>query len=111
MKQELTMISRDDLKELAAELYQLSKNDPDVNKNEDILNVKEAARLLDLSPATIYGKTHRKEIPHFKRGKKLLFSRAILVNWLKETENPTEPYIQAKAKSKADEYLHKNRRF
>ena len=101
----------EDLKKLAAELYQLSKKDAEENTKEDILNVKGAAKLLDLSPATIYGKTHRNEIPYFKQGKKLLFSRAALVTWLKKGENPVAIIEPSTAKSKADEYLHKNRRF
>ena len=108
---EFQMITSEDLIKLAKELYQLSKNDAEENTKEDILNVKGAAKLLDLSPATIYGKTHRNEIPYFKQGKKLLFSRAALVTWLKKGENPVVTIEPSTAKSKADEYLHKNRRF
>src|SRR5680860_198827 len=108
---DLTLITSDDLKKLARELYQLSKKEAEENTKEDILNVKGAAKLLDLSPATIYGKTHRNEIPYFKQGKKLLFSRAALVEWLKKGENPVAIIEPSTAKSKADEYLHKNRRF
>jgi len=108
---EFQMITSEDLIKLAKELYQLSKNDAEENNKEDILNVKSAAKILDLSPATIYGKTHRNEIPYFKQGKKLLFSRAALVEWLKKGENPVAIIEPSTAKSKADEYLHKNRRF
>jgi len=108
---EFQMITSEDLIKLAKELYQLSKNDAEESTKEDILNVKSAAKILDLSPATIYGKTHRNEIPYFKQGKKLLFSRAALVEWLKKGENPVAIIEPSTAKSKADEYLHKNRRF
>ena len=108
---DLNLITGEDLKKLAAELYQLSKKDAEENNQEDILNAKQAAKLLDLSPATIYGKTHRNEIPYFKQGKKLLFSRAALVTWLKKGENPVASNEPSTAKSKADEYLHQNRRF
>jgi excisionase family DNA binding protein len=108
---EFQMITSEDLKKLARELYQLSKKDAEENTKEDILNVKGAAKLLDLSPATIYGKTHRNAIPFFKQGKKLLFSRAVLIEWLKKGENPVAINEPSTAKSKADEYLHKNRRF
>lgn len=108
---DLNLITGEDLKKLAAELYQLSKKEAEENNQEDILNAKQAAKLLDLSPATIYGKTHRNEIPYFKQGKKLLFSRADLVQWLKKGENPVATIESSTAKSKAAEYLHKNRRF
>ncbi|MFD0976810.1 helix-turn-helix domain-containing protein [Salinimicrobium gaetbulicola] len=108
---DLTMITSDDLKKLASELYQLSKKEAEENNQEDILNAKQAAKLLDLSPATIYGKTHRNEIPFFKQGKKLLFSRAALIEWLKKGENPVTTFKLSSAKSKAAEYLHRNKRF
>ncbi len=101
----------EDLVKIAKVFYQLAKKDAEKNNQEDILNAKQAAKLLDLSPATIYGKTHRNEIPYFKQGKKLLFSRAALIEWLKKGENPVAIIEPSTAKSKADEYLHKNRRF
>lgn len=108
---DLNLITSEDLKKLASELYQLSKKEAEENNQEDILNAKQAAKLLDLSPATIYGKTHRNEIPFFKQGKKLLFSRADLLEWLRKGENPVATMSSTSAKSKAAEYLHQNRRF
>ena len=108
---DLNLITSEDLKKLATELYQLSKKEAEENNQEDILNAKQAAKLLDLSPATIYGKTHRNEIPFFKQGKKLLFSRTALLEWLKKGENPVAITFSTSAKSKAAEYLHQNRRF
>ena len=108
---DLNLITGEDLKKLATELYQLSKKEAEENNQEDILNAKQAAKLLDLSPATIYGKTHRNEIPFFKQGKKLLFSRAALIEWLRKGENPVAITLSTTAKSKAAEYLHQNRRF
>ncbi|MCY2687563.1 helix-turn-helix domain-containing protein [Salinimicrobium sp. TH3] len=108
---DLNLITGEDLKKLATELYQLSKKEAEENNQEDILNAKQAAKLLDLSPATIYGKTHRNEIPFFKQGKKLLFSRAALIEWLRKGENQVAITSSTTAKSKAAEYLHQNRRF
>lgn len=108
---DLNLITGEDLKKLAKELYQLSKKEAEENIQEDILNAKQAAKLLDLSPATIYGKTHRNDIPFFKQGKKLLFSRAALIEWLRKGENLMATIPSTTAKSKAAEYLHQNRRF
>ena len=101
----------EDMKKIARFYYEFAKRDFEENNQEDILNAKQAAKLLDLSPATIYGKTHRNEIPFFKQGKKLLFSRAALINWLKKGENTLENSTPTSAKSKAAEYLNQNRRF
>ena len=106
-----TIYEDEDLVKMAKVFYELAKKDAEESNQEDILNAKEAAKLLDLSPATIYGKTHRNEIPFFKQGKKLLFSRAELIKWLKKGENPIAPILSTSAKSKAAEYLHQNRRF
>jgi excisionase family DNA binding protein len=106
-----TIYEDEDLVKIAKVFYELAKKDAEENNQEDILNAKQAAKLLDLSPATIYGKTHRNEIPFFKQGKKLLFSRSSLLEWLKKGENTMVTTSTNSAKSKADEYLHQNRRF
>lgn len=52
------------------------------NKNE-LLNVEEASKLLNLSVATIYSKVCRKEIPVNKKGKRIYFYRHELMEWIK----------------------------
>ena len=50
----------------------------------EILDVKQAANFLRLKVATIYEKTSRKLIPHFKRGNKIFFKRSELEAWVTE---------------------------
>jgi excisionase family DNA binding protein len=69
--------------------------------------VKEAAKLLNLAPATIYNKVNKKEIPHFKKGKKLWFSKTGLIAWLKEGKKLTIIEIQ----KEAIETLSKHKKF
>ncbi|MFH6991682.1 helix-turn-helix domain-containing protein [Flavobacterium sp. FlaQc-48] len=52
------------------------------NKNE-LLNVEQASKLLNLSVATIYSKVCRKEIPVNKKGKRIYFYRHELMKWIK----------------------------
>ena len=52
------------------------------NKNE-LLNVDQASKLLNLSVATIYSKVCRKEIPVNKKGKRIYFYRHELMKWIK----------------------------
>lgn len=52
------------------------------NKDE-LLNVAEASKLLDLSVATIYSKICRKEIPFNKKGKRIYFYKHELMKWIK----------------------------
>jgi len=52
------------------------------NKDE-LLNVGEASKLLNLSVATIYSKICRKEIPFNKKGKRIYFYKHELIKWIK----------------------------
>jgi excisionase family DNA binding protein len=54
----------------------------DENKDE-LLNVEEASKLLDLSIPTIYSKVSNREIPFNKQGKRLYFYRHELMKWIK----------------------------
>lgn len=50
---------------------------------EDILNIDEASKLLNLSVSTIYSKVSRREIPVNKQGKRIYFYRHELMQWIK----------------------------
>jgi excisionase family DNA binding protein len=49
----------------------------------DLLTIKDAAKFLNLSLPTLYGKVSRREIPFMKRGKRLYFSRMELTDYIK----------------------------
>jgi excisionase family DNA binding protein len=53
-------------------------------KNGDILDVDEAAALLKVSKKTIYTRVKNNAIPYAKLGRKLLFSRAKLTQWVSD---------------------------
>lgn len=48
----------------------------------EILDIQQAAKFLHLKINTIYEKTSRKLLPHFKKGNKLYFKRTELEAWL-----------------------------
>jgi excisionase family DNA binding protein len=48
----------------------------------DILTVDEVAAMLGLGRNSVYDGAARGEIPHRRVGKRLIFSRAALVEWL-----------------------------
>lgn len=48
----------------------------------EIINIRQAAELLNLAPQTLYGFTSAKKIPFLKRGKKLYFKRTDLIAWI-----------------------------
>ena len=45
-------------------------------------NIHEISKMIDLAVPTIYGLVHRRKIPHIKRGKKLLFEKKLIMEWL-----------------------------
>ena len=51
-------------------------------KNGDILDVDEAAALLKVSKKTVYNRVKNNTIPHAKLGRKLLFHKQSLVQWV-----------------------------
>jgi excisionase family DNA binding protein len=51
-------------------------------KNGDILDVTEAAALLKVSKETIYKRVRDNAIPHARLGRKLLFHRQSLIQWV-----------------------------
>ena len=79
------------------------------NRDCDSIDIKEVARILHLSVDTIYTKTHKKTIPHRKEGKKLLFSRKEIDNYLisnrvltmKEEISENENFVSKRLKSKS----------
>lgn len=63
---------------------------PKPEKVKPYLSIEEVCELLDLSKQTVYTLTHKKEIPHIKRGAKLLFNRAAIIQWLEDSAQPTQ---------------------
>ncbi len=58
------------------------KSPPPQLKNGDILDVDEAAALLRVSKKTVYSRVKAGTLPYAKLGRKLLFSRAKLTQWV-----------------------------
>lgn len=63
---------------------------------EQLLNVKEASKLLNLSVATLYSKVSRNEIPVCKKGKKLYFSKTELTAWVQSGKILTNEELMRK---------------
>lgn len=90
------------LKETLREIMQEVK--PAAQAVSEILDVKQAANYLRLKVTTIYEKTSRKLIPHFKKGNKLFFKRSELEAWVTEgkvksageTESEASTYLLRK---------------
>ena len=61
---------------------------------EEVLNIQEASKLLNLSVSTIYSKVSKREIPVNKQGKRIYFYRHELMKWIKSGRVKTYLEIQ-----------------
>jgi excisionase family DNA binding protein len=101
--------SREEFKSLLKEtLREILSEDKIVNHNEStLINIQEAAALLNLAVATIYEKTSEKVIPHYKHGKKIMFKKSELLAWVESRRVKTIHEIRKEASSLT---LSRNRR-
>jgi excisionase family DNA binding protein len=71
---------------------------PTGENQDELLNIEEASKLLNLSVSTIYSKVCKREVPVNKQGKRIYFYRHELMKWIKsgriktslETQNDIE---------------------
>ena len=83
-----------DLSEIKSLLESLHLQTPPSTPEEDLTDVKGAAKLLNIATASVYNGTSKKEIPHFKRGKKLYFSKAALLQYIQEGKKRTNTELK-----------------
>ena len=84
-----------------------SKKSIDGDKNEELLTIEGAAKLLKLSVATIYTKVCKNEIPVNKQGKRLYFYREELLDWIKSGRIKTIAEIQQEVELKFNSTKYK----
>ena len=53
-----------------------------MNVASEVLNVDQVAELLGLGRNTVYDAANRGEIPHRRVGRRLIFSRTAVMEWL-----------------------------
>lgn len=89
----------------------LDKKEPqpflDLKPAKEIIGIDEAIELLGIAKPTIYTKTSKGEIPHFKRGKKLYFRRSELLAWIEAGRRKT---VKEESQEIADYLAKKERR-
>ena len=88
----ITSVSKNEIKQLIEKAVEKAIRDELNNERKrttDFLDVNEAAEFLGIAKATLYGKCCKLLIPHFKKGKKLYFDKAELLDWLKSGKRKT----------------------
>ena len=108
MNQQFYMLSEEGIKSLTEQITEniLKVINPSKTSDEDaLISIDETVKIINLSKATIYGLTHRKEIPFHKRGKRLYFIKSEILQWIKSGKRETKSELE----ERANEYLSKNR--
>jgi excisionase family DNA binding protein len=73
----------------------------DTKVSPDIGGMDLAVEVTGLKKPTLYALVARREIPHMKRGKRLYFKRAELLEWIQEGRKKTAKEIEAEALEQA----------
>lgn len=67
--------------------------------SKETLNLEECSMLTGLSAQTLYLFTSRREIPHYKRGRTLYFSKKEIEKWMTEYPVKTNDQIRKEAET------------
>lgn len=88
----IVQLSAEDLKDFANTLISNKQATPS-NQKPDIGGIQLAMEVTGWADATIYAKTAKNEIPHFKKGNRLYFSRRQLEQWIIDGKVKTQSEI------------------
>lgn len=106
----LQIDNEDTLKELIKDCFRNVLKEQTVAAEEpppksDICRIDGAVEITEFTKSTIYGKVHKKTIPHIKQGGLLRFSRKALIQWLIDGNVKTEEQNQSEFDKISNEYL------
>lgn len=87
----------DRIESLLAQKNYKEDSSPAVDKDK-FLTVAQAAEFLNLATQTVYGLIHRKQIPCFKRQKRVYFSKPDLIAWLESGRLKTHEEIASECR-------------
>lgn len=82
----------------------LPSNIQEKEKSSLYLNIQQASKFTHMAIATLYDYTHKKKIPFSKIGKRLLFSKKELTEWIQRHRKKTKDELD----QEADDWLNKN---
>lgn len=68
------------------------------NLKAEVLNADQASEFLHIAKQTLYSMTSRRKIPFYKNGKRILFRRGDLEEWLNSGKHEQMSQIQKQAR-------------
>ena len=69
------------------------------NQKAEVLSAEQAAEFLHIAKQTLYSMTSRRKIPFYKNGKKILFRRGDLEEWLNSGKHEQISKIEKDARN------------
>jgi len=105
MKQQiLTSLTTDELRKLINESVLNALQEAPIGnyipEDREIMDVNEVAAFLKVSKHTIYRMTHKRELPHYKKGGKLYFKREEIEAYRDSGKQLTQEEFEAQARKK-----------
>lgn len=96
------IVNKDQLKEVVREVLEEFFRERNATSTEhELMDVKQVSVLLNLARATVYEKTSLRVLPHYKKGKKILFKRSEILAWMESGRIDIAP----DSRQQAIEYL------
>ena len=74
------------------------------SEDEFPIGIKEASKILDKAPQTLYGLVNRRKIPFHKKGRKLYFFKSEILQWIRNSSDTIS------VEKKVDDFLIKSRK-
>ena len=108
--QELKVLIEQSVKKAVQEIVQhndisLPTTVQEKEKSSLYLNIQQASQFTHMAIATLYDYTHKKKIPFSKIGKRLLFSKKELSEWIQKHRKKTNDELD----QEADDWLNKSK--
>lgn len=95
------------LNQLGQIKYRLDSLSNEEEKPE-LIDIQEAAKLLQIAVPTLYNKVSKREVPHLKKGKRLLFHRSELLEYLNSGRRKTSADSDEELQVEVDDLLQKS---
>lgn len=92
------------IEKLLLEIYSGNHTKPPDNDPDALLTVSQAASMLHLSPHTIYGLLHRRQLPSLKRGRRVYFKKADLLKYVEDGRRNVQSSLGHKKISSTSSY-------
>lgn len=80
----LQTIIKDSIKEELSQIKNELANQPKQENEKEIMFVQDAAAFLNRAVSTIYSLVQQGLLPHYKRGRQLIFRRSELNKWIND---------------------------